>query len=282
MRRRIHPGTTVVILAAVIVASSPAAAQDRQFTRTVDLQPTGTLRVEGDKGSIRISSWNQPQVEICARIELPDDASAEYAQQVVEATEIEVTASNGSVSVRSNYDNVPTRTGIGRWGDKTVPAVHYEIRAPRRIDLRVDSDRGPASIHGFEGTLDIVIDRGELDLRGAAGDVRLNIDRGERSTLTNLRGSLTIEADRTDLRIEAAALERDSRIEIDRGDVDLRIAPDQRLTVRTDLSRRGHFRSDLPIQWMSEDERHSEGHVNGGGPQLYVESDRASIGLRAR
>ena len=112
--------------------------------------------------------------------------------------------------------------------------------------------------------------------------MRLNIDRGEHSRLTNVGGSLAIEADRTDLRIETAALERDSRIEIDRGDVDLRIAADQRLTVRTDLSRRGHFSADLPIQWMSEDRRRSEGHVNGGGPALIVESDRASLRLRQR
>jgi hypothetical protein len=270
------------LLAAVTLASSPVGAQDRQFTRTVDLQPSGTLAVEGDKGSITITSWDQPQVDIRARIELPDDVPAEYAQAVVDATKIEVTAGSGSVSVRTNHDDVPARTGIGRWGDKRVPEVHYQIRAPRRIDLRVNSDRGPTSLRGFEGTVDIVIDRGELDLQDAAGDIRLNIDRGEQSRLTNVRGSLTIEADRTDLRIEAGALERDSRIEIDRGEVDLRIAADQRLTVRTDLSRRGHFRSDLPIQWMSEDQRRSEGHLNGGGPQLYVESDRASVGLRVR
>ena len=282
MRHRITLRPAGLLLAAIMVAGSPARAQDRQFTRMVDLQPSGALSLEGDKGSITITAWDRPQVDIRARIELPGDVPADYAQAVVDATTIEVTASNGSVSVRTNYDNVPSRTGIGRWGDKTVPEVHYEIRAPRRIDLHVDSDRGPTSIRGFEGTLDIVVDRGELDLQDAAGDVRLNIDRGERSRLTNVRGSLAIEADRTDLRIEAAALERDSRIEIDRGDVDLRIAPDQRLTVRTELSRRGHFRSDLPIQWMSEDQRRSEGHVNGGGPQLYVESDRATIELRAR
>jgi hypothetical protein len=91
-----------------------------------------------------------------------------------------------------------------------------------------------------------------------------------------------IEADRTDLRIDAISLDRDSRVEIDRGDVDLRVPADQRLTVRTDISRRGHFDSDLPIQWMSSDPRRSEGHVNGGGPELFVESDRARIGLRRR
>jgi hypothetical protein len=282
MRHGFDGSSLAAVLAVFVLATSPVGAQDRQFAQTVDLQQSGTLRVESSKGSMQITGWDRPQVDIRARIELPKDVSAEYAQQVVDATEIEVVASGGSVTVRSNYDRIPTRSGIGDWGDKRVPAVHYEIRAPHRIDLRVDSDRGPASIRGFEGTLDIVMDRGELDLRDVGGDVRLNIDRGEQSRLTNVGGSLTIDADRTDLRIEAAALERNSRVEIDRGDVDLRIAPEQRLTVRTDVSRRGNFRSDLAIQWMSEDRRRSEGHVNGGGPELIVESDRATINLRSR
>lgn len=269
-------------LAALLTTCASAAGQDRQFTRTVDLQASGTLRLEGSKGSIRLTSWDRPQVDIRARIELPDHEPADYAQQAVDATEIEVTTMSGAVSIRSNYDRVPTREGRGRWGDRTVPAVHYDIRAPRRIDLHVNSDRGPTTIQGFEGTIDIVVDRGELDLRDAAGDVRLEIDRGERSRVSGLRGSVQIDADRTDLRVDALSLDRDSRIEADRGDIDVHISADQRLTLRTDISRRGHFDSDLPIQWMSTDLRRAEGHVNGGGPELRIDSDRAKIGLRRR
>jgi hypothetical protein len=279
MRRCIHTWSALLV---ALLTSSPLAAQDRQFSRTVDLPPSGSLTIEGGKGSIRLTSWDRPQVDIRARIELPADVSADYAQQAVDATQIEVTTSSGAVSIRSNYDGVPTRDGRGDWGNRTVPAVHYEIQAPRRIDLHVNSDRGPAAIRGFEGTLDIVIDRGELDLQDAAGDLRLEIDRGEQSRLANVRGSVSIDADRTDLRIDAAAVERDSRIEIDRGDVEVRVAPDQRLTVRTEVSRRGQFTSDLPITWMSADPRRSEGHVNGGGPELFVESDRARIRLSVR
>jgi hypothetical protein len=269
-------------LAGLLVMSAPAAGQDREFTRSVDLQPSGTLRLEGSKGSIRLTSWDRPQVDIRARIELPDHEPSDYARQAVDATEIEVTTGSGSVSIRSNYDRVPTRDGRYRSGDRAVPAVHYEIRAPRRIDLHVNSDRGPATIQGFEGTIDIVVDRGELDLRDAAGEVRLEIDRGERSRLSDVRGSLQIDADRTDLRIEAISLDRDSRIQADRGDIDVHVAADQRLTLRTDISRRGHFDSDLPIQWMSMDPRRAEGHVNGGGPELRIDSDRARIELRRR
>jgi hypothetical protein len=78
------------------------------------------------------------------------------------------------------------------------------------------------------------------------------------------------------------ALDRDSRIEADRGEVELAVPADHRLTVRTDISRRGNFDSDFPIQWTSADPRRSEGYLNGGGPELRIESDRASIGLRRR
>jgi hypothetical protein len=270
------------VLVAVVLAGAPAGAQEREFARTVDLQPTGVLRVDGSKGSIRLTSWDRPQVDIRARIERPDHDSAEYAQRAMEATEIEVLAGPGSVSIRSNYDNVPEYAGRWGRGNRTVPPVHYEIRAPRRLELHVNSDRGPATIEGFEGMIDIVVDRGELDLRDVAGDVRLEIDRGEQSRVTGIRGSLEIDADRTDLRVDEASLERDSRVEIDRGDIELRVAPDQRLTVRTDISRRGRFDTDLPITWTSSDPRRSEGHVNGGGPELVVESDRARIELRRR
>jgi len=55
--------------AAAAVLPAPLSAQDRQYTRTMALQPTGILRVEGRKGSTRLTSWDQPQVEIRATIE---------------------------------------------------------------------------------------------------------------------------------------------------------------------------------------------------------------------
>jgi hypothetical protein len=274
--------SVIRVALALVVCSASAAAQSREFSRTVELDPGGSLRVVGTKGSIRITSWDQPSVEIRARIDRPEDVDADYAARAVEATTIEVTGDRHSVSVRSDYSNVPTRDGRGRWGDRTVPPVHYEIQAPRRVNLNVDSDRGPVAVFGVEGTADIVIDRGELEVRDIAGDLRVEIDRGERSRIEVVHGSLRVEADRTDLDVDAQALDRDSRIEVDRGEVELRVSDAQRLTVRTDISRRGRFHTDFPVQWMSSDPRQSEGHINGGGTELFLESDRATINLRRR
>ena len=266
----------------LLLGAATAAAQSREFSRTVDLQPGGALRIVGTKGSMRVTSWNEPRVEVRARIERPEGVDADYAARAVEATEIDVTGDAQSVTVATDYEQVPARSGFGRWGDRTVPPVHYEIRAPRRIRLSVSSDRGPADVSGFEGDFDIVTDRGELRLRDIAGDVRVEIDRGEHSRLEGVRGSLRLNADRSDVDIDAPALDRDSRIEIDRGDVELRVPEAQRLTVRTDISRRGDFSTDLPIEWSSPDIRRAEGRINGGGAELFVEADRARVDVRRR
>ena len=156
-----------------IACSAVTAAQDREFSRTVPLEPGGSLRVDGSKGSIRITGWDRPEVEIRARIEMPRREDADYARRVVDATRIDVSGQGGSVTVATNYDDVPSKDGrTGRdsgWGDRTVPAVHYEIRAPHRVALAVDSDRGPAAISGFEGPIDLVVDRRGLHLSHVAG-----------------------------------------------------------------------------------------------------------------
>lgn len=272
-------GTVVSLL----LVSAPATAQSREFSRTVALDPAGALRVVGGKGSIRITSWEQPQVEIRARIGRPDQVSDDYASRAIEATNIEVTGDRRSVSVVSNYSNVPELHSRGRSQGRRDPPVHYEIRAPRKIVLNVNSDRGPLTVSGFEGTFDIVADRGKIDLRDVAGDLRVDIDRGERSRIDGLRGRIRLEADRTTLDIDAPWLDSDSRFEIDRGHVELSVPKGQQLTVRTDISRRGRFHTDFPIQWMSAEPHQSEGHINGGGAaELFVELGRATVDLRRR
>lgn len=277
-----RPYLSVAAVFGALLAASAAAAQSREFTRTVELRPGGTLRVEGNKGSMRITSWDQPRVDIRARIEPPEGVTADYAARAVEAAAVDVVGDGSSVTVRSNYENVPLRDGTGDWGSRTVPPIHYEIRAPRRLRLSVDSDRGPAAVRGFQGDVDIVIDRGELDVADIDGEVRLEIDRGNQSRLSGIRGRLVVEADRTELRIESLALDADSRVEIDRGEIELVVPATQKLTIRTDISRRGEFRSDLPIEWSSENRRRAQGLLNGGGPGLLVESDRARVELRRK
>src|SRR5262245_29779142 len=258
----------------LLVIALPLAAQSRIFERTVSLRPGGQLRLDVDKGSVRLMGWDRDQVEIRARIEAERSWDSTYAGRVVDATTVDVVSSAGSVSIRGNYDKVPND---GIFGNHVTPNIHYEIRAPRRVDLQLDVDRANSTISGFEGRVDLEADRSVIDSADLTGRIQVSIDRGGDSSFRNVRGSLNVDADRTNLRIDLTRLDDTSRIEIDRGDIDMSLARGQGLDLDTSLSRRASFDSTLPFQMRSFRSQNPSGTLNGGGPRLAIEADRSRI-----
>lgn len=267
-------------LATLVGTQGLAYGQSKEFEQTVDLAAGGRFRLEGSKGDIEVIAWDQPRVEVKARIEAPRDVSADYARRAVEATTVDVRVSDGSVSIRSNYDDVPYRERSWGGQSRSVPFVHYQIRAPQQIDMRVEADRGDTHIEGFDGTIDLETDRGTLEAAQLSGDVRIEVDRGDRSRLSSIHGSLDLEADRTDVTIRDLRLDGDSRLDVDRGDIELEVPPTQAISLYADMSRRANFESDFDITLRRRSSRVLEGTINGGGPELMIDADRSTIRLR--
>jgi hypothetical protein len=274
----------LLVALAVVLTPSLALGQSREFTRTVALEPGGELRLDASKGSVQLSAWNRNEVEVRARIEGSDwlGLDTDYVKAAVEATTVDVVGESSSVWVRSNYDRVPSRWNWLGGSSREIPSVHYTIRAPANVNLRLDIDRSDTELTGFEGRLVIALDRSELHARDLRGTIDLTIDRGGRSRLTNLRGTVLLDADRTDVEIDAARLDAASRIRSDRSDIEVRIPSTQPLRVRADLNRRGSFRSDFALERRGRRETLVEGTINGGGPELTVTGDRTSVLLSKR
>lgn len=262
------------------VSAAPVAAQSRTFDRTVSLRPGGSLTLKATLGSVRLIAWDKPEVQIHARIEASGRTDTTYAREAVEATKIDVSGEGDAVRIRSNYDDVPHNRGSW-WGDsQEIPAIHYEIKAPKKIDLTLDIDRSNAEVAGFDGRVAIDSDRSELGLRDITGELRVEVDRGGRSRFENVTGSFTIEGDRTDVDIAVAKLTDRARLELDRGEGRIRVGEHQSLTLRTEIERRGSFQSELPVDMRGGSSRSPEGTINGGGPMLTVIAHRAHVELR--
>lgn len=262
------------LLMCVALFSVGAAAQGREFKRTVAFEAGGALTLNVDVSRVRLTSWDQPQVDISARIEAPKEAGAEYGQRVVEATRIEVEGDARALTIRTNFGDIPYEGLVGR--SRRLPTVHFEIRAPRALNLSLEADRSEVELQGFERRLSLQTDRTTVRAAALSGEIRLHMDRG-RATLTGLRGTLDIETDRTDLELEAAQVAGDSRLDVSRGEAALRLTDAQGLTLRADLDRRGDFNSDFQITTQTFGGRRLEGTINGGGPQLSIKTDRARI-----
>ena len=259
------------------VEAAPAA-QNREFRKTVELGAGGDLTLKTDKGSVRLTAWDRNQVEIFARIGAPENVSADYARRAVEGARVEVYGDVRSLTVRSDFDGVPYKDGfINR--SRSLPHIHYEIRAPRNLNISMEVDRSRLEISGFEGEARINTDRTPLTANNLAGGIRLNMDRG-RATLTGFKGTLDIEVDRTDVELQSVEIEGDSRFEIDRGDIELRLAGAQGLSLHANISRRGDFHSDFGVTLRSKRGKNFEGTINGGGPKLSIHADRAKVRLK--
>lgn len=258
-----------------------SAAQSKDFKKTVAVDNGADFRLETDKGSVRLTSWEGNQVEIVARIDPPENESDDYQKRAVDGVRIEVLGGGRSLTVRSNFEDVPYKDSVlgGLNRSKNLPDIHYEIRAPRNLNISVNIDRSKLEVQGFKGRVNLEADRTPVTARDIEGDFRLHIDRGK-ANLSNLRGGLDIDADRTDGQIQFANLNSDSKIEIDRGEIDLQLTGSQGLNVKTDFSKRTHFNSDFSIDTTTPNKLNFEGTINGGGPRLLIVSDRGTINLK--
>ena len=265
------------LLGISLLAPQALAAQSRNIDQTTPLEPGGLLRLEAAKGSVRLTSWDRPDVQVRARIEADAKAPAEYRQRSVDATSVDITSAGNVVSIRSNYDLLPLDSN--EWHPS--PSIHYEILAPRRVDLDLELDRSNTTLAGFEGRIVADTDRSELDLRDLSGELRLEIDRGGNSRIERIAGSVAIESDRTNLSVGLTRLQSTSSLQINRGDADVILTPGTGLTLETTVTRRAEFLTSLPMtvrEWTSG--RGPSGEINGGGPRFAIQADRARVTLR--
>jgi hypothetical protein len=261
---------------------TPAPLQSKEFRKTVEIQSGGDFTLETDKGSVRLTSWNNNQVEIYARIDAPENESADYGREAVEGARIDISGDSRSLRVRSNFDGVPNKGGVLNQS-KTLPNIHYEIRAPRNLNLRIEVDRSKLEVQGFSGKMHFDTDRSPMVASDLEGEIQVSMDRGSMN-FNQLRGSLKIDADRSNGQFRALQLSGDSSIDIDRGTVDLSLSAAQGLNIIANLSKRSGFHSDFEVNravsGKGRENKSFEGTINGGGPRLSIDSDRGTVNLK--
>ncbi|MBN2430056.1 MAG: hypothetical protein JXQ27_01210 [Acidobacteria bacterium] len=279
MLRKNYP--VFLVLVALFSASTLALTVDaKEFSTVEPLQSGAHLKLDTYKGTINIIAWERNEVEVMARIEAPDDVDAEYGAKIVAATEVEVFGDERALTIRSNYDNVPNeKSWLGLGTSKVLPYVHYEIHAPRHLNLRIKDYKSRIEVYDFEGTFDIETYKGVLSLRDLNGDIRLETYKGTGDIL-GISGSLDLETYKGTLTVEAGALTGQSRLDTYKGEITLIVPRSQGFNLNADISKKGVLISELgdkSIRIKNEDIRQD---LNGGGPRLRVETYKGQVILK--
>ncbi|HSR68252.1 MAG TPA: DUF4097 family beta strand repeat-containing protein [Acidobacteriota bacterium] len=261
----------------------PALAQEKQFSETLPFTSGERLTVDAYKGTIHISSWDRQEVEVIATVEAPSDLDGEYARRIVDATEVRIRQTASGVSIKSDYDDVPSRREGWFWGSsKTLPYVHYQIRAPRSLNLKVDDYKSDIEIYGVEGRIDLETYKGRVEARDLVGELRLETYKGT-VDLSGVRGGLDIETYKGRVIAEIDSIEADSRLNTYKGNITLVMNSEQGLDLDADLSRRADLHSDFDLRTRGNISRKDfRSTINGGGPRLRVSSYKGDISLKRR
>jgi len=173
----------------VVISQNVTTATDSTFERSVPASPGERLELDlGPGGDVDIRGWDEPRVRVSVML-----GGLNWRDVTVEIGRV----ANG-VLVRSRYD---------RKRNSQSTENRYEIRVPRRFDVRLSSGGGDLTILDVEGEFsgtsgggEIVLERlrGRASLSTGGGDIRVadvDLDGSVRTgggmvTMSRVSGSL--------------------------------------------------------------------------------------------
>jgi hypothetical protein len=245
---------------ALAISAVVSAADVKDVNNTVALRADGAVEIETHKGSVHVSTWDRPEVEIHARIEA--EPGTEMDRRRFEGTEVRIDSSADSVRIKTYYPDFNWCCSVD---NGTNPEVRYTIRMPKTARLAIHDHRSDTEVSGLQGALELVTHRGTAHLTG-------------------LGGALQLETHRGDINVEFSSFTANSRISNYRGTVNVSMPKSSAFDLETSAGRRGSVETDFPVMTRTIGRRPQgvRGAVNGGGHALRIETERGEVRIHAK
>ena len=133
--------------------------------RVVTLARAGTIAVDpGRNGAVSVEGWDRDSIEVHARIQT-QAATQDQADRI--AGQIKVVTSGSTISADG-----PEAGRRESWG------MSFVVFAPRRSDLKLDTDNGPIGVRDVTGRMTLTAHNGPVSLSGVGGDVHARTTNG--------------------------------------------------------------------------------------------------------
>jgi Putative adhesin len=208
--------------ACIYIDMADFAHYSRDFHFNFPLNPGGHVSVEGFNGSIEITPWDQPTVDISGTKHAPSESQ-------VDALKIDVDHTPDTVSIHAGrqYDS------HGSYG------VRFAIKVPRGAVLdrivtsngsihafegvgpaRFKSSNGAVRVEKFRGALDIQTSNGPIELDEVEGAITAHSSNGHIHA-DAIRGSLDAQTSNNGIKAALLRVDREVRAETRNGSIDL-------------------------------------------------------------
>lgn len=265
----------VIVLSGLLVAGVGAQAQHtRSVEQTINLQPDGKVELSVVAGSVRVTTWDRPAVEMALQID------GETATQV-DNIRVQVEGDDSHVKIRTSNadsDGVGVLDLIGL-GASEGPATNYTLRVPRNASLKVSTKSAGVEVTGLDG--DVIVEgmSASVHVRDIGGRVVAGTFSGPLRA-ENVQGELIFGTFSGDLSLRSTTLPTKSQIGSFSGNAEVVLPSDAAFNLKTESSWGGTVTSDfaMPDSAVQDD---GTVPIGGGGPTIAFESFSGDLTLRA-
>jgi DUF4097 and DUF4098 domain-containing protein YvlB len=278
--------TRLSAIALILVAAGSVQAAEKSLDRTFAVSPGGSLSVDADSASVRVSANDSNQVIVRMRARDSDENLAN--------TRLEAVQTGDGVTVTLRQGN--RSSGWFNWrswnGDQEI-----DVTVPRRYNVRVRTGGGSIELRDVTGTANLGTSGGDINVRNLGGNIELRTSgggihadtvRGDVNAdtsggdvrLMNIDGKIRGNTSGGSVRCSLVGANRGISATTSGGDIEL-ILP---RTVAGELKATtsgGDIESDIPVPVTSTKEDRLIGPLNGGGQLIEARTSGGSIRVRA-
>jgi hypothetical protein len=226
----------VLALAGSVHAAPGALDETEHISRTLTLEPGGTLRLKNFSGRVTITGTDGSEVVINATRRAP--------QAQLDRIKLDIqTSGSNMVMVDANQRD------HSWWGfsSHNVVETDFDIKVPRRTQLDLEVFSSPVTVTGVDGPHKVHGFSSAIVLNDVTGSVRAH----------TFSGSVTIRQ---------KAWQPDQTIDVDTfsGSIDLHVPDNARGNVSFN-SFSGHLNSQMPLTMQSSSRSSVRAELGGGG-----------------
>jgi DUF4097 and DUF4098 domain-containing protein YvlB len=269
----------------LMLAAIPASAAEKTLDRTFAVSPGGSLVVDAESASIRVSGDNTRQVTV---------------RMIARGTDEDLARLSFDASQKGDAVTVTLRRtekkGLFNWGSGNLES-EIQVSVPANFRISATSSGGSVELRDTTGDATLRTSGGSIAARNISGDLMARTSGGG-ITADSIRGDVDAATSGGDLRLlgidgrirgrTTGGSVRCSLVGANRGisattsggSIHLTLPRGTRADVEASTSG-GDVSSDLPIAVSRKTETYLAGSLNDGGERIEARTSGGSIRLRA-
>ncbi|NVK88290.1 MAG: DUF4097 family beta strand repeat protein [Gammaproteobacteria bacterium] len=297
----------------LLVTGISVANADQTIEKSFPVTPGSLLKVATDTGSIQVSTHNKSVIEVKAEIDgfEADDFSVSFLPEgggltvtgnkrstdwgwgskrvkfsfvVPKTFDLTLDTSGGSINIDDLIGTVKVRTS---GGSLSFGKIQGDIEGRTSGgSIEVSGSKGNVRVHTSGGSLTLGDIEGDLHGRTSGGSIRLGTVTGKADVATS-GGSIRIENAGGEIKARTSGgsvdvyftqqPQGDSEISTSGGSITARLDK----SIAVNLYARGRkVYSDFPVNGETEAKYKLRGPINGGGPELELQTSSGSVYIR--